>query len=117
MRMQTFFQKVLVLLAISVVCCSLAGCGQFRNNQSPQEQAEGYYWYEAVFLEREDVETAFMTVSDHFPKCVPSQQTGSCGAVVLLSKPGSVGMTSARGNEIYTGKLRSENEEMHARTL
>ena len=36
---------------------------------------------------------------------------------LLLDKPESLGMTFARENEIYTGKLRSENEEMHARTL
>ena len=37
--------------------------------------------------------------------------------LLLPGKSGAAGMTSARENEIYTGKLCSENEKMHARTL
>ena len=50
------------------VCCFFIGCGSPPKNQSPQEQAEGYYWYEAVILHNEEVEAAFRTASDHFPK-------------------------------------------------
>ena len=73
MRSQSYFQNILVFLVMSIVCCSFAGCGNTRNSQSPQEESEGYYWYEAIFLQTEDVEKAFKTVSDQFPlyKYVP----------------------------------------------
>ena len=49
------------------VCCFFVGCGSSSNNLSPLEQEEGYYWYEAIFLQKDDVEEAFRTASDHFP--------------------------------------------------
>ena len=39
-----------------------------KKHQSPQEKAIGYFWYEAVFLDRESVETAFKSVSKNYPK-------------------------------------------------
>lgn len=66
-RILTVFQKAFVFLVLGAVCCSFAGCGSSRKHQSPQEEAEGYYWYEAVFLEKKDVEKAFRTASSRFP--------------------------------------------------
>ena len=37
-------------------------------HQSPMELAEGYYWYEGFFLDQEDVENAFRTVEENYPK-------------------------------------------------
>ena len=67
MRRQTFFQKVFLLPVLIALCCFFAGCGSSPKNQSPQEKAEGYYWYEAVFLQKKEAEAAFRTVSGHFP--------------------------------------------------
>lgn len=39
-----------------------------KKHQSPQEKAIWYFWYEAVFLDRESVETAFKSVSKNYPK-------------------------------------------------
>lgn len=38
-----------------------------QKHQSPQEQTEGYYWYEAVFLDAEEVEQVFSMESDDYP--------------------------------------------------
>ena len=67
MKIRTCLKKVVLLLAMIAVCCFFVGCGNTTNNLSPMEQAEGYYWYEAVFLQKEDVEAAFRTASAHFP--------------------------------------------------
>ena len=65
MKIRTCLKKVVLLLAMIAVCCFFVGCGNTTNNLSPLEQAEGYYWYEAVFLQKEDVEAAFRTASAH----------------------------------------------------
>ena len=52
-----------------------------------------------------------------FSNMIQLGKPGFTGMLRLPDKPGFAGMTSARGNEINTGKLRSENEEMHANTL
>ncbi len=67
MRMQPCCKKMLWFLAAIAVWFFPAGCKHSRRNQSPQELAEGYYWYEAVFLQKEEVEAAFRTVSDDYP--------------------------------------------------
>lgn len=67
MRIQNCLKKALLFLAMIAVCCFFVGCGNTPKNQSPQELAEGYYWYEAVILQKEDVEAAFRSVSDSFP--------------------------------------------------
>ena len=67
MKIHTCCKKVLMFLAMIAVCCFFVGCGNTTNNLSPLEQEEGYYWYEAIFLQKDDVEAAFRTASDHFP--------------------------------------------------
>ncbi len=37
--------------------------GTKQIHQSEQELAEGYYWYEAIFLDGEEIQTAFQSVS------------------------------------------------------
>lgn len=68
MRLSDRFQKVIVVLLICSVMIALTGCDRSQKHQSPQEEALGYYWYEAVFLEKEDVEKSFTTASDDYPK-------------------------------------------------
>ena len=67
MKIHTCCKKVLLFLAMIAVCCFFVGCGSSSNNLSPLEQEEGYYWYEAIFLQKDDVEAAFRTASDHSP--------------------------------------------------
>ena len=68
MRIPDHFEKVIVFLFACSIFWTLSGCDSSQKHQSPQEQAEGYYWYEAVFLDKEAVEKAFRTVSDNYPK-------------------------------------------------
>ena len=48
MRMQPCCKKMLWFLAAIAVWFFPAGCKHSRRNQSPQELAEGYYWYDTV---------------------------------------------------------------------
>lgn len=41
---------------------------RINKHQNQQKQAEGYYWYEAVFLDKKEVEKIFSMVSDGYPK-------------------------------------------------
>ena len=67
MKIHTCCKKVLLFLAMIAVCGFFIECGSSSNHLSPLEQEEGYYWYEAIFLQKDDVEAAFRTASDHFP--------------------------------------------------
>ncbi len=51
-----------------MTCFSFTGSKPKQGNQSAMERAQGYYWYEAVFLDKQDVEKAFKSVSEDFPK-------------------------------------------------
>lgn len=42
--------------------------GTEQIHQSEQELAEGYYWYEAIFLDGEEIQAAFQSVSEDYPK-------------------------------------------------
>ena len=68
MRNSTCFQKAMVLILSCFVFWTFSVCGSSEKHQSPQEQAEGYYWYEAVFLDKEEVEEVFRMVSENYPK-------------------------------------------------
>lgn len=68
MRFSGRFKKVMVFLLMCSVFVALSGCDRPQKHQSPQEEALGYYWYEAVFLDKEDVEKAFIEASDNYPK-------------------------------------------------
>lgn len=68
MRIPDHFQKVMTLLLICAILVALPGCDSPQKHQSPQEEALGYYWYEAVFLDKEEVEKAFVAASDNYPK-------------------------------------------------
>ena len=68
MNIMACLKKMMALLITSAIVCPLMGCDVPQKHQSPQELAEGYYWYEAVFLDTEDVENVFKAVSVHFPE-------------------------------------------------
>ncbi len=68
MRIPTRFQKILALLLTVFVCWSSSAFGSSPELQSPQEPADGNYWYEAVFLNQEEVREIFGTVSGNYPK-------------------------------------------------
>ena len=68
MRIPTCFQKVTAFILTCSVIWTLTVCGSSEKHQSPQEQAEGYYWYEAVLLEKEEVEQTFRMISDRYPQ-------------------------------------------------
>jgi len=67
MKILTCLKNVLLLPAMISAGSFCVGRGNPPKSQSPKEQSEGYYWYEAVFLHKEDVEAAFRTASDRFP--------------------------------------------------
>ena len=60
--------RVFVIFLTCSILLAFSGCGRSREHQSPQEKALGYFWYEAVFLDKEDVENAFIEASGSFPK-------------------------------------------------
>ena len=68
MRISNRFHRAMAFLLTCFVFRAFSGCGSSQTHQSPQEQAEGNYWYEAVFPDREEAEKAFRTVSDHYPR-------------------------------------------------
>lgn len=74
MKSWTIIRKIAPFALTCALCLLLAGCvssqddQSAQDHQSEQEKAEGYYWYEAVFLDKEDVEAAFGSVAEDFPK-------------------------------------------------
>jgi len=68
MRISNRFQRGMSFLLACSVLLVLPVCGSSEKHQSAQELSEGYYWYEAVFLDTEDVQKAFSTASDSYPK-------------------------------------------------
>ena len=68
MRISTCFQRVMASLLACSVFWALPVCCSSEKHQSAQELAEGYYWYEAVFLDTEEVQKAFSTASASYPK-------------------------------------------------
>jgi len=68
MRTARCFLGVIVLLLVCSVLGVCSGSESTPKHQSPQEEAEGYYWYEGIFPEKEEVEKIFSTVSDDYPK-------------------------------------------------
>ena len=68
MRIPARFQKVMALLLTLFVFLASFASGSSPEHQSPQEQADGYYWYEAIFLNPEEVQEIFGMVSDNYPR-------------------------------------------------
>ena len=68
MRIHNHFQRIIVVFLTCTILLPLFGCDRSQKHQSPQEKAMGYYWYEAVFLNKEEVEKAFIEASGNFPK-------------------------------------------------
>ena len=68
MRIPTIFQKAAALVLLCSVFWTIPACGRSEKHQSPQEEALGYYWYEAVFPDRAEIEGIFRTVSDRYPE-------------------------------------------------
>ena len=68
MRIPARFQRIMALLLTLFVFRASSAFSSSPQNQSPQEQAEGYYWYEAVFLNSEEVQEIFGMVSGNYPK-------------------------------------------------
>ena len=59
-------RAMIVLVACAI--CVFVGCASSHLHKSQQEIDEGYYWYEGVFLDAEDVQAVFKDVSDGYPK-------------------------------------------------
>ena len=68
MRIHTHYPRVVAVLLMCSLLLALSGCNTSQEHQSPQEKALGYFWYEAVFLDKADVENAFVEASGSFPK-------------------------------------------------
>ena len=68
MRIHNFFRKGMMLLLACCVFGVLTDGNSEQKHQSPLEEAEGYYWYEALFPDQEVIEKTFSTVSDNYPK-------------------------------------------------
>ena len=66
--MNVLFKSSIAILLEYVMCLLLAGFKSVRPHQSQQEKDEGYYWYEAIFLDEKEVEAAFRRVSTNYPK-------------------------------------------------
>ena len=59
---------VAVLLAVAMCLC-LAGCSKTETaHQSQLEKDEGYYYYESILLDKDEVTDAFKSVSKGFPR-------------------------------------------------
>ena len=60
-------RSILTVLAVTAVSFSLAGWQSAEKHQSSEELAEGYYWYEAVFLDKEKAADIFRSISENYP--------------------------------------------------
>lgn len=59
MRIAKHMQTTMALLLTCALALVLSGFDGSQKHQSPQEQNEGYYWYEAIFLDKEEVVSIF----------------------------------------------------------
>lgn len=68
MRILNRFQKWMLFLLTCSMLWTFSGCNRTQQHQSPQEKALGYFWYEAVFLDKEEVENVFRMASNKYPE-------------------------------------------------
>ena len=64
-------KKAIRTVLLACLCLGLFGCGAPADepmHKSKEEQDIGYYYYEGVFLETEEVTAAFESASDAFPR-------------------------------------------------
>ena len=68
MRVSHLFQKGITFLLSRPILwlCSAAEASQVPPNH--QKLATGYFWYEAIFLDKEEVEKAFNEASGNYPR-------------------------------------------------
>ncbi len=60
-------RSVLIVLAAAAVSLSLSGWQSAVKHQSAKELSEGYYWFEAVFLDYEEAADMFRSISENYP--------------------------------------------------
>ena len=68
MRITVPLQKALAFLLTCSVFLAFSAGGSSESQYSPQELARGYFWYEAIFLDNEEVKEIFREVSDQYPQ-------------------------------------------------
>ena len=67
MSVPSCLKKATVFILVCSALLTFTVSGRAEKHISPQEEAMGYFRYEAVFLDREEVEEIFQTVSDQYP--------------------------------------------------